>query len=48
MATRRAREVDVASIREIVDGWIIWRDCGVWDSFLNAWHPGGRMSSTRF
>lgn len=48
MAPSRSPESDRAAIREIVDGWIIWRDGGDWDRLSNAWHPGGRMISTRF
>ena len=48
MHDRRSPEADRAGIRAIVDGWIVWRDAGRWDELLSAWHPGGRMSSTRF
>ena len=48
MEQQRTRSADHAAIREIVDGWIIWRDSGRWTELLAAWHPGGRMSSTRF
>lgn len=44
----RSRLLDEANIRAIVDGWIMWRDGAAWDKLLAAWHPGGRMSSTRF
>jgi quercetin dioxygenase-like cupin family protein len=48
MPPYRTPTADRAAIREIVDGWILWRDCGAWDRLLAAWHPNGRMSSTRF
>ncbi len=44
----RSHLSDSAAIRAVVDGWIIWRDSGDWARLLAAWHPGGRMSSTRF
>ena len=44
----RSRHADLAEIRALIDGWIIWRDGGAWDELLAAWHPDGRMSSTRF
>ncbi len=47
-ASARTLVSDRAAIREIVDGWIIWRDGGQWDELLRAWHPGGTMASTRF
>ena len=48
MVEPRTAASDRAAIRAIVDGWIMWRDGGAWDDLLAAWHPGGRMSSTRF
>ncbi len=48
MTFERSFLSDRAQIRAIVDGWIMWRDGGAWDQLLSAWHPEGRMSSTRF
>ncbi len=48
MAAERSPQEDRAAIREIVDGWIIWRDSGDWGRLSRSWHPGGRMTSTRF
>jgi quercetin dioxygenase-like cupin family protein len=44
----RSPFTDRLAIRAIVDGWIMWRDGGDWERLRAAWHPGGRMSSTRF
>ena len=35
-------------IREIVEGWALWRDAGHWDRLLGTWHPDGRMHSSWF
>ncbi len=48
MTAVRTLATDRSEIRALVDGWIIWRDSGDWKRLLEAWHPGGRMSSTRF
>ncbi len=48
VSEERSAAADRADLRAIVDGWIVWRDCGQWEKLLSAWHPGGRMSSTRF
>lgn len=42
------RSDDVAVIRAIIEGWAIWRDTADWARLLEAWHPGGVMSSTWF
>ena len=39
---------DAASIRNVVEGWAIWRDTGQWERLLRAWHPGGRIVTTWF
>lgn len=48
MTVPRTIETDRREIRAVVDGWILWRDSGEWDELRASWHPGGRMSSTRF
>ncbi|MCE7001624.1 nuclear transport factor 2 family protein [Kibdelosporangium philippinense] len=37
-----------AAITEVVDNWVIWRDAGLWDELLCAWHEGGRMHTSWF
>jgi hypothetical protein len=39
---------DIASIREIIENWIIWRDSGDWERFRKVWHEDGRMMATWF
>ena len=47
-ADGRTPASDRDEIRGIVDGWIMWRDGGEWGRLAACWHPGGRMSTTRF
>jgi SnoaL-like domain len=35
-------------IRDVVEGWAVWRDAGVWDRLLTTWHSNGRMHTTWF
>ena len=39
---------DISDIRDIVEGWGIWRDTGDWDRLRRAWHDDGRMVATWF
>ena len=34
------------SIRELVEGWALWRDALDWDRFRTVWHEDGRMMAT--
>ena len=36
------------AIRELIEGWAVWRDGGDWDRLLSTWHPDGRMTATWF
>lgn len=36
------------AIREAVENWAVWRDCGDWERFRTVWHPDGRMMATWF
>jgi hypothetical protein len=39
---------DEASIRRIVENWVVWRDAGDWERFRTVWHDDGRMMATWF
>lgn len=39
---------DREQIRRLIEDWVIWRDTGDWDRFLDLWHPEGRMMATWF
>jgi len=39
---------DKLIIRELVEGWALWRDARLWDRFRTVWHPEGRMMATWF
>lgn len=39
---------DKVAIRELVEGWALWRDARLWDRFRTVWHPEGRMIATWF
>ena len=39
---------DEASIRRLVENWVVWRDAGDWDRFRTVWHDDGRMMATWF
>ncbi|MGH9045425.1 MAG: nuclear transport factor 2 family protein, partial [Acidimicrobiales bacterium] len=39
---------DVRAIRELIEGWVIWRDSGDWDRFRSVWHDDGYMMATWF
>lgn len=36
------------AIRELIEGWVVWRDGGDWDRLLSTWHADGRMTATWF
>lgn len=35
-------------IREVVEAWAVWRDAGLWDELLTAWHADGLIYTTWF
>jgi SnoaL-like domain len=37
-----------AEIRDLVEGWAIWRDAGDWQRFRSVWHDDGVMMATWF
>jgi hypothetical protein len=37
---------DRLTIRELVEGWALWRDALDWDRFRTVWHEDGRMMAT--
>lgn len=37
-----------ATIRELIENWVLWRDAGDWDRFATVWHDDGRMIATWF
>ena len=39
---------DRATIRELVENWVVWRDAGDWERFRTVWHDDGRMMATWF
>jgi hypothetical protein len=39
---------DKATIRELVENWVLWRDARLWDRFRTVWHADGRMMATWF
>jgi hypothetical protein len=39
---------DEASIRRLVENWVVWRDSGDWERFRTVWHDDGRMMATWF
>jgi hypothetical protein len=40
------RESDTATIRQLVEDWVIFRDSGDWERFRSVWHNGGWMTAT--
>lgn len=47
-ATTSAERIDIISIRELLENWVVWRDAGDWDRFRTVWHADGRMMATWF
>ena len=39
---------DRDAIRDLIEGWALWRDGGDWDKLASLWHPQGRMVATWF
>ena len=39
---------DAATIRELVENWVVWRDAGDWERFATVWHDDGVMMATWF
>ena len=39
---------DRQEIRELVEGWALWRDTGDWERLAAIWHKQGRMVATWF
>ncbi len=37
---------DRAVIRDLVEGWVVWRDSGQWDRLATCWHDDAVMSAT--
>jgi hypothetical protein len=40
--------VDRAQIRDLIEGWAVWRDAGMWERLRTVWHDDGRMMATWF
>jgi hypothetical protein len=38
--------LDRASIRDVIEAWVIWRDSGQWDRLVGLWHDDGEMVAT--
>ena len=38
--------LDRACIRDLVEGWAVWRDSGQWDKLMTVWHDDAAMSTT--
>jgi hypothetical protein len=38
--------MDELEIRQLVEGWAVWRDAMDWERFRTVWHPEGRMMAT--
>ena len=39
---------DRQQIRDVIEGWAIWRDSGDWDNLRTCWHEGAIMNATWF
>ena len=40
--------LQVLTIRQLIENWVIWRDSGDWERFRTVWHDDGRMMATWF
>jgi hypothetical protein len=40
--------LDLLSIRELIENWVLWRDSGDWERFRTVWHEDGYMMATWF
>lgn len=38
--------VDQLQIRDLVDGWMMWRDQRNWEKVAELWHPDGKLMTT--
>lgn len=43
-----AANQDQQAIRDLIDGWVIYRDSGDWERFREVWHDDGVMEATWF
>lgn len=39
---------DQSEIRDLIEGWAIWRDTADWERLRSAYHEGGQMMTTWF
>jgi hypothetical protein len=39
---------DRQEIRDLIEGWALWRDTGDWEALASVWHPKGVMRTTWF
>jgi hypothetical protein len=46
--TRQDQVSDRWAIRELIEGWVVWRDGGNWEQLRACWHDDGRMIATWF
>ena len=46
--TRQDQLSDRWAIRELIEGWVVWRDGGNWEQLRACWHDDGRMMATWF
>ena len=46
--TRQDQLPDRWAIRELIEGWVVWRDGGNWEQLRACWHDDGRMMATWF
>ena len=37
---------DRCAIRDLIEGWAVWRDSGQWDKLMTVWHDAAAMSTT--
>ena len=44
--TRNSVQSDKLAIRELIEGWAVWRDAGDWERFATVWHDDGWMMTT--
>ena len=46
--TPPAQAQDRQAIRDLIEGWAVWRDAGDWARLRACWHDDGRMIATWF
>ena len=44
--THTTSAADRQAIRELIEGWAVWRDARDWARFRTVWHAEGRMMAT--